>query len=331
MGADMGQRDGARGIAGHHEDIGILYPDQVTQYPVDPVDQRHLFFNTVGKSGVVGCVGELAPGRQTPNFIEYTEAADAGVENQYPWRTSGGDGIGHARENQNGGRGFRYRPIWVDSPGIPMVMLRCVLCHAGPPRFYCRDDRRDYLECPNCGLVQVPARWHLSAIEEKAYYDLHRNDPFDEGYRRFLGRALDPVLEHLSPGARGLDFGSGPGPTLSRMFRERGFDCEDYDLHYARDERLLQQSYHFVTATEVVEHLANPREVLERLWGLLLPGGVLAIMTKRVIDAERFARWHYKSDPTHVTFFHTRSFEWLADHWGCCAEFHGGDVVLLAR
>ncbi|GIS59730.1 MAG: hypothetical protein CM1200mP2_19550 [Planctomycetaceae bacterium] len=43
----------------------------------------------------------------------------------------------------------------------------------------------------------------------------------------------------------------------------------------------------------------GPGEELDRLWGCLSPGGVLGIMTKRVLDHEAFSRWHYKkrSDP----------------------------------
>lgn len=212
-----------------------------------------------------------------------------------------------------------------------MVMLHCVLCHCEGLEAYSRDRRREYWRCPVCDLVQVPATWHLDPVEEKAHYDLHENDPGDAGYRRFLSRALDPVLERLESGAEGLDFGCGPGPVLSLMFREQGFDCREYDIFYAPDETLLQRQYDFITATEVVEHLAAPGEVLNRLWGLLRPRGVLAIMTKRVLDADRFANWHYRNDPTHIVFFHRRTFEWLARQWRAGLEFPGSDVALLLR
>lgn len=212
-----------------------------------------------------------------------------------------------------------------------MVMLRCVLCHGDGLETFARDRQREYWRCPFCALVQVPAAWHLDPVVERAHYDLHENDPDDTGYRRFLSRTLNPVSARLPVGAQGLDFGCGPGPTLSRMFREKGFECAEYDIFYAADEQLLRQSYDFITATEVVEHLSAPGAVLGRLWQLLKPQGVLAIMTKRVLNAERFASWHYKNDPTHITFFHQHTFEWLAQQWQAGIEFVDHDVVLLIR
>jgi hypothetical protein len=39
--------------------------------------------------------------------------------------------------------------------------------------------RRAYYRCGRCHLVFVPARYHLSASDEKAHYDLHQNHPGD--------------------------------------------------------------------------------------------------------------------------------------------------------
>lgn len=212
-----------------------------------------------------------------------------------------------------------------------MLMHQCALCYSDRLFFFFRDRQREYFGCPRCALVQVPPRQHLSPELEKNHYDLHENHPEDRGYRAFLARTLEPVCERLDPGAEGLDFGSGPGPTLSLMFRERGFPCENYDIFYASDSRRLERKYDFITATEVVEHLAAPGAVLDRLWSLIRPRGLLAIMTKRMIDHTRFARWHYKNDPTHICFFHRHTFEWLAKKWAADLTFHGDDVVVFER
>ncbi|WP_315852017.1 class I SAM-dependent methyltransferase [Tautonia rosea] len=179
--------------------------------------------------------------------------------------------------------------------------------------------------------MHVPPEAFLSADEEKAYYDLHQNDPGDAGYRRFLSRLSVPLLHRLAPGSLGLDFGSGPGPTLAVMFTESGFPTRNYDPIYAPDNRVWQQHYDFVTASEVVEHLKSPLADLERIWSVLKPGGWLGIMTKRVWDLQAFLTWHYKDDPTHVIFFCDRTFVWLARHWSATLEISGPDVVLLQK
>ena len=207
----------------------------------------------------------------------------------------------------------------------------CPLCGtAGAKRFH-RDARRDYSHCDNCQLVFVPPEHFLSAAEEKACYDQHENDPADPRYRSFLNRLFAPLAIRLPPGARGLDFGSGPGPTLSRMLIEAGFPTSIYDPFYAPSERVWDERYDFVVASEVVEHLHQPGKELQRLWDVLVPGGWLGIMTKRVLDAAAFARWHYKNDPTHVAFFAEATFTWLATRWQAELTIADTDVVLLQK
>lgn len=191
--------------------------------------------------------------------------------------------------------------------------------------------QRDFLRCEHCALVFVPAFQYLSPEEEKAHYDLHQNHPTDQGYRQFLSRLFIPMKEKLQPGAYGLDFGSGPGPTLSLMFEEAGFPMKIYDHFYANDAYVLQQRYDFITATETVEHLHHLKKELHQLWNLLDPGGYLGIMTKLVIDRDAFATWHYKNDPTHVCFFSVDTFHWLADLWRAKIEFIGNDVIILEK
>ncbi|MGI3131032.1 class I SAM-dependent methyltransferase [Halopseudomonas pachastrellae] len=180
-------------------------------------------------------------------------------------------------------------------------------------------------------MVHVPAHWQLTAKQEKAEYDRHENHPDDPGYRRFLSRLAEPLLQRLAPASSGLDFGCGPGPALALMLRERGHQVALHDLYYYPNPVALEQQWDFITATEVVEHLADPRGVLEQLWRCLTPGGWLGLMTKRVTSPEAFSTWHYKSDPTHISFFSEQSFRWLAQHWQAELELIGADVALLRK
>ena len=211
----------------------------------------------------------------------------------------------------------------------PPVQL-CPLCQASEGKPFDQDSR-DYFRCPICQLVYVLPHQFLSPEEEESVYDHHENSVNDPSYRRFLGRLFVPLSQRLAPNSCGLDFGSGPGPTLSVMFEEAGHSMEIYDPLYAPEIKLLQRQYDFIAASEVVEHLHYPRQELDRLWSCLKPNGSLGIMTKRVIDEETFSGWHYKRDPTHVCFFSTATFRWLADHWRATLTAPGKDVVLFAK
>lgn len=207
----------------------------------------------------------------------------------------------------------------------------CPFCAGAAVSDYHRDKRRSYLQCGDCALVFVPVLYHFSAAAERAEYDLHENNMHDVGYRTFLTRLVDPLLDRLEVGAKGLDFGCGPGPALAAMLEEAGYEVALFDPFYFPDRSVLEPHYDFICATEVVEHLREPGKEIEHLWQQLLPGGSLAIMTKLVRDRAAFAAWHYKNDPTHVSFFSRATWLWWASRNSAVVEFVGADVIFLRR
>jgi len=207
----------------------------------------------------------------------------------------------------------------------------CSLCKTSDCNAYFADRCRDYFQCHTCSLIFVPPHQFLSVDDEKAEYDLHENIPDNKGYRRFLSRLFVPLQERIKPDSSGLDFGSGPGPTLSLMLEEAGHLMEIYDKFYARNPRALEKQYDFITATEVLEHLHDPEATLGRLWECLKTGGWFGIMTKLAIGKAAFAQWHYKNDPTHVCFFSRATCRWLADQWQADLVFVGKDVLLFHK
>ena len=82
------------------------------------------------------------------------------------------------------------------------------------------------------------------------------------------------------------------------MLEESGHRVALYDVFYVPDTLALAASYDFITATEVVEHLVG---------------------------------WHYKNDPTHVSFFSRSTWRWWAGQAGAGLTFQGDDVMLLHK
>lgn len=197
----------------------------------------------------------------------------------------------------------------------------CPLCLSHSVERFTPQAWRIYWRCSQCELIFVDATQHPDPQEELAIYEQHENHPYDPGYRTFLKRLADPLIEKLPAGARGLDFGAGPGPTLSLLLEEAGFQMSLYDPYFHREEKNLQQKYNFVTATEVIEHFHSPRTTWTQLFRLVKSGGILAVMTAVRTDAIDFANWHYQRDPTHVAFYHLHTMNWLAD-WQAVHLFH---------
>lgn len=206
----------------------------------------------------------------------------------------------------------------------------CPLCLSTQLIDFHRDKRRDYYQCLNCALVLVQPDQHLDPAAEKAIYDLHQNQADDSGYRRFLSRLALPLLNQLPSGACGLDYGCGPGPVLATMLEAAGHRMTVYDPLYAPNPAALLQRYDFVSCSEVVEHFRQPALEFQRLFALLKPGGLLAIMTKRVIDQAAFARWHYKNDLTHIAFYSETTFDWLANRYQAQVSYLGPDVAIFS-
>ena len=209
--------------------------------------------------------------------------------------------------------------------------ITCPLCKTGNVCGFFQDKRRSYMQCRVCGLVFVPSPQFISREEEKKRYDLHQNSPQDPGYRCFLSRLFAPLQQCLAPGSFGLDFGSGPEPTLSLMFEEAGHSMTLFDQFYEPVPSVLEKQYDFITAAEVVEHLRDPEKELERMWACLKPGGRLGIMTRSVVGRDVFPRWHYKNDLTHVCFFSPSTFTWLARKWDAALVILDDDVFLFRK
>ncbi|MFY8273890.1 class I SAM-dependent methyltransferase [Pseudoalteromonas sp. SSDWG2] len=212
-----------------------------------------------------------------------------------------------------------------------MKARSCPLCDSATVSHYHQDKKRDYWQCSHCFLVFVAPQQFLSAAQEKAIYDQHENDLADDGYRRFLSRVYEPLNVRLAPKSQGLDFGCGPAPMLASMLQQQGHSVALYDLYYYPDEQALKCDYDFICSTEVIEHLAQPQNVLSMWVDLLRPGGTLALMTKLVIDVQRFSTWHYKNDPTHIAFYSKETFAYIAERFGLDLEFIAADVIFLTK
>ena len=209
--------------------------------------------------------------------------------------------------------------------------IACPLCKTSNSSKFYKEKFREYLRCLSCDFVFVPKMYHLSDAEEKSRYDTHNNDPHDHRYRHFLSQLLVPLLEKIQQKSNGLDFGSGPGPTLSLMLEECGHSVDLYDKFYANDISVFEKKYDFITATEVVEHLSEPMFEISRLIEMLNNQGHLAVMTQILTPQIDFSSWYYKNDPSHIGFFTKKSLSFLASYLNDEVYFISDRVVFFQK
>lgn len=206
---------------------------------------------------------------------------------------------------------------------------RCPVCGDVATRPFITTRGRRYYRCEGCKATYLAREQLPTREEERGRYDEHQNDPKDPGYRRFLSRLTDPLLRHLPAGSAGLDFGCGPGPALKQILEARGMQMACYDPFYAPNTGVLRKRYDFVTATEVLEHLHDPRTTIDLLEGLIKGGGYLGVMTEFQTDDDAFANWYYRSDITHVVFYREETLIHIAEQKGWGIEIPRKNVAIF--
>lgn len=215
------------------------------------------------------------------------------------------------------------------------MMEPCPLCFADAATLLHKGSRgegsRDFLHCGLCDLVFVPRSQILDAESQKERYLHHNNDPDDQGYQDFLGRLYYQLKPHLKPKSRGLDYGAGPGPVLSAMMKQDGFDVYLYDIFFHPDRSVLDQKYDFITCTETAEHFSQPAQEFDRLYDLLRSPGWLGVMTGMLNDWADFPSWYYHGDPTHVNFYSRKTMQWIAEKYSWRLEFPIEHVALFYK
>lgn len=208
----------------------------------------------------------------------------------------------------------------------PERSMACPLCMIVDLKEEVRGaDKRRYHLCSHCLLIFVHPDDHLSQEEEKAHYKTHENSIENTGYVRFLNRVLKPTLPYLNPTMRGLDYGCGPGPVLAELVRQNGISCENYDPYFT--EREVDPPYDFILSTECFEHFHSPNWNIQHICDLLKPNGLLGKWTTR----EQFAEWYYTKDPTHTSFYHQKTLEFLEARFGLQILWQEANRVVIFR
>jgi hypothetical protein len=207
----------------------------------------------------------------------------------------------------------------------------CPICSGSDALSFQQIQTKEYFRCNACMGIFVDPKNHLSPEEEKERYSQHNNDIYDFDYRKFLLTLYDPITQKLKRGARGLDYGSGPGPALAEMFKEDHYDIEIYDPYFFPDDSCFNKQYDFITCTEVAEHFYSPQKEFQKLNSLLEVGGWLGIMTNFYDDSIDFQDWYYRKDPTHVVFYAQETFEFIGSMMSWRIEIPTKNVVLFKK
>jgi Methyltransferase domain len=198
----------------------------------------------------------------------------------------------------------------------------CKICDA-PSTFFGKAEvlkkyRVQYFRCEKCGFIQTETPYWL----EEAYSSAIASQDVGIMQRNLINCDVTAaVLNLLFPNAaNGVDFGAGHG-VFVRIMRDRGFNFFWSDLHatndYARGFECQDgETFDFLTAFEVAEHLVDPVSGME---GLMNLSENVFISTCLVPEpTPRLADWWYfvPASGQHVSFYTTESLRLLAARFG---------------
>ena len=186
----------------------------------------------------------------------------------------------------------------------------CPLCNSKSEVFY-NAPKQLFFCCNTCSGIFLSRNLLPTDKEEIERYQYHNNDVNDLGYQKFVSPIVDKVKANFNNTHKGLDFGAGTGPVLSKMLQETGYQIKQYDPFFHNYPELLNEKYNYIASCEVIEHFHHPYKEFELLKKLLLPNGKLFCMTDIYNPSIDFASWYYKNDPTHVFIYQKETFEWI--------------------
>lgn len=191
----------------------------------------------------------------------------------------------------------------------------CPLCKNNAQSYY-QDKDINYYRCKICDAVFEDENHRPQSSAEKLRYEIHENDVEDLNYQKFVSPITSSVLKDFTSYSKGLDFGAGTGPVISKVLNDNGYTITEYDPYFHNYPERLQQKYDYVTSSEVIEHFYDPYKEFKLLKGLLKPKAKLYCMTDIYDDSIDFGSWYYKNDPTHVFFYTKKTFEWIKNEFG---------------
>jgi len=193
-------------------------------------------------------------------------------------------------------------------------MKNCKICNSEVSILEDKKTSKTYYKCFTCKYIFLDKEFYIDEIHEKSHYDKHHNNLESLGYVKMFEDLIDTFVKPLHVEMKtALDFGCGEGEVLPIVLERNNIKCDRYDLFYFPQKVYEDKKYDLIVSTEVFEHLENPLDMLKKLLLHVDDNAYLLLMTAfHPNDDDKFLKWWYIRDITHIGFFNLDTFEYLA-------------------
>lgn len=226
--------------------------------------------------------------------------------------------------------------------------MKCNVCKSQEHELLVNVKSRKIYTCNNCGLVFIkplPSKSKNQKTVDKisnSFYDEYKLE--EESYRKYFLKKIKDIKKYKKKGSI-LDVGCGPGTFLVEA-KKSGYETYGVDLSTEavkiskgrklnakkdslKEVRFRKKQFDIITTFQLIEHVLNPRLLIEQAYKKLNKGGILVIATpnqrgllsrlsgKKWFEYYNLEHNYYFSEQTLTTLTEDNGFEILQ----CKTEF----------
>ena len=215
------------------------------------------------------------------------------------------------------------------------MSVQCYSCFSENINIKYKKNGYNIYSCNSCSLEFVfpqPSESELEKIYTKSYFD--RGDKYSKSNEVNIkndNKKLSIIKKSRLKGKL-LDIGCAKGDFLF-LAKKNGFDVTGVEISKAAcqsaksknlnvynsdllSKKFDSNCFDVVTMWDVIEHLKNPKQIVDEIHRILKPGGLIFFSTGDV--SSRYARisgyyWHLLTPPQHLFYFSPKSIKGLFD------------------
>ena len=112
--------------------------------------------------------------------------------------------------------------------------MNCKICNTSLASMLDERNGWEFFHCKSCEFIFKNPNNYVTSDKELSQYQNHNNTIESRGYvemfEKFITTTFEPYLDEIQ---NSLEFGSGPGPVLSQLLKQKNLNVDIYDKYFS--------------------------------------------------------------------------------------------------